>query len=266
MSSQAERNKIVNFRKGAEKICYICNKKLLESNVTVDHVIPTSRGGLTESENLAICCKKHNEEKADMTKEEYNLYIRAVDSLFANNSTLTNLKNLVKNMEMLLSKQSALKTLLSDLDSKIKDMSRRMIYEDGTQEEELILLREYKSLNREKNRAQIEFDKEKSAYKYASSQKSNVELIIANMEKDIISRLRSKLNIHNLKETDGFAIDVQKIIESGSLDLIPKIKKESLDIVEKENNENKISKKHPKKDTLRGFFKKLSGRSRYGYY
>jgi 5-methylcytosine-specific restriction endonuclease McrA len=45
--------------------CYICGKQFGENSLSVDHVIPVSRGGKTVWENLATCCKKCNEEKGN---------------------------------------------------------------------------------------------------------------------------------------------------------------------------------------------------------
>lgn len=50
--------------------CVYCgedNKKLL----TLDHVIPRSKGGSNSWENLVTACKKCNGEKSDLTLEEY---------------------------------------------------------------------------------------------------------------------------------------------------------------------------------------------------
>ena len=50
--------------------CVYCgedNKKLL----TLDHVVPQSKGGPNSWENLVTACKKCNGEKSDLTLEEY---------------------------------------------------------------------------------------------------------------------------------------------------------------------------------------------------
>jgi alcohol dehydrogenase class IV len=48
-----------------------CGKTIKEENVTVDHKVPHSKGGLTEESNLAIACYNCNHEKGDMTATEY---------------------------------------------------------------------------------------------------------------------------------------------------------------------------------------------------
>lgn len=53
------------------KTCAYCFVKLKLSEVTIDHIIPKSRGGLHEPSNWAFACKKCNDAKADMTPEEF---------------------------------------------------------------------------------------------------------------------------------------------------------------------------------------------------
>lgn len=43
----------------------------------VDHVIPSSRGGLTILGNAVLSCRKCNNEKSDMTSAEYVLYLQS---------------------------------------------------------------------------------------------------------------------------------------------------------------------------------------------
>jgi hypothetical protein len=45
--------------------CYICNKQLLKNNFHLDHIIPHSRGGTSEPNNLAVSCSKCNQAKGD---------------------------------------------------------------------------------------------------------------------------------------------------------------------------------------------------------
>lgn len=62
--------------------CYYCG----EYGDTVDHLVPKSRGGLNTPKNLVCSCKKCNEEKGDMTKEEYEIYKRKQIRKFLNKS------------------------------------------------------------------------------------------------------------------------------------------------------------------------------------
>lgn len=56
-----------------ENQCQYCQTQLNESNETLDHVLPTSRGGKHEWTNLVACCRKCNARKADRTPQEANM-------------------------------------------------------------------------------------------------------------------------------------------------------------------------------------------------
>lgn len=45
--------------------CQYCNNIFDHKNLTMDHVIPKSRGGLKNFENIVLSCAKCNEKKAD---------------------------------------------------------------------------------------------------------------------------------------------------------------------------------------------------------
>lgn len=53
--------------------CQYCSLKLTASQITIDHVIPRSRGGGTCFENCVVCCHKCNSIKANQTPEEANM-------------------------------------------------------------------------------------------------------------------------------------------------------------------------------------------------
>ena len=54
------------FRRDRNR-CLYCGAK---RNLTIDHVIPKSRGGKNVWQNLVTCCKTCNNKKNDMTPEE----------------------------------------------------------------------------------------------------------------------------------------------------------------------------------------------------
>ncbi|MCS6953305.1 MAG: HNH endonuclease [Bryobacteraceae bacterium] len=50
--------------------CQYCGRTLPSSELTLDHVIPRSRGGETAWENLVTCCHDCNNRKGNRTPEE----------------------------------------------------------------------------------------------------------------------------------------------------------------------------------------------------
>ena len=50
--------------------CQYCGRKFSAKELTLDHVMPRSRGGRASWENLVACCSADNRRKADRTPEE----------------------------------------------------------------------------------------------------------------------------------------------------------------------------------------------------
>lgn len=50
--------------------CQYCSKKLDAGNLTLDHIVPKSRGGNSTWENLVTSCKSCNVRKGDKTPKE----------------------------------------------------------------------------------------------------------------------------------------------------------------------------------------------------
>lgn len=50
--------------------CMYCGRRFLSADLTLDHILPRSRGGRNEWANLVACCKTDNHRKGDRTPEE----------------------------------------------------------------------------------------------------------------------------------------------------------------------------------------------------
>jgi 5-methylcytosine-specific restriction protein A len=61
-------NKIAN-----QPRCYYCDVQLKKTEVTMDHIVPIIRGGLTTKSNIVVCCRPCNQRKADLTPVEIQL-------------------------------------------------------------------------------------------------------------------------------------------------------------------------------------------------
>jgi len=53
--------------------CQYCGRRLPRADITVDHVIPRSRGGIDSWENLVLACMECNVRKANRTPEEAHM-------------------------------------------------------------------------------------------------------------------------------------------------------------------------------------------------
>ena len=62
-----------NIFKRDDYICQYCFCKLEYTNATVDHVIPRSKGGRHEWQNVVTSCLKCNRKKGDRTPKEANM-------------------------------------------------------------------------------------------------------------------------------------------------------------------------------------------------
>lgn len=57
-----------------EHTCQYCSKRTFD--LTLDHVMPRSRGGPTTWENVVACCKACNARKRDRTPDEAHMHLR----------------------------------------------------------------------------------------------------------------------------------------------------------------------------------------------
>lgn len=53
-----------------KNICQYCGNKFISSELTMDHVIPKSRGGDKSWKNIVASCKRCNSRKGDKTPQE----------------------------------------------------------------------------------------------------------------------------------------------------------------------------------------------------
>ena len=56
--------------------CQYCGEKLFWNTATIDHVMPSSRGGHTTWVNCVAACKPCNKKKANMTPDEAGFILR----------------------------------------------------------------------------------------------------------------------------------------------------------------------------------------------
>ena len=70
---------IVKFKKESENICHYCGKKITNKDeLTVDHVVPVSKGGENEKDNFVISCKTCNREKSNLSAERYTEFLNII--------------------------------------------------------------------------------------------------------------------------------------------------------------------------------------------
>ena len=55
--------------------CYYCEQNLSKSEITMDHVVPISRGGRSTKGNVVIACETCNINKRSLTAVEWEEYL-----------------------------------------------------------------------------------------------------------------------------------------------------------------------------------------------
>lgn len=65
--------------------CIYCNKKLNETNATIDHIVPISKGGNNCQVNLVVVCIKCNNERGNM---EFYKYLKLKNQTYKNQKNI----------------------------------------------------------------------------------------------------------------------------------------------------------------------------------
>ena len=81
-----ERDKARKLRKSrwwqqklAAGTCYYCSRQFKSKELTMDHVVPLSRGGRSTKDNLVASCKECNNKKKTMLPMEWKEYLQSLD-------------------------------------------------------------------------------------------------------------------------------------------------------------------------------------------
>lgn len=62
----------------ASGVCHYCGRKFSPSELTMDHVIPLARGGVSEKINIVPACKECNNKKKYMLPVEWEEYMSKI--------------------------------------------------------------------------------------------------------------------------------------------------------------------------------------------
>jgi 5-methylcytosine-specific restriction endonuclease McrA len=67
-------------RRQAKGVCYYCNRKTPPKELTMDHIVPISRGGKSTKGNVVVSCKECNHAKKQLLPMEWEAYLQQFDS------------------------------------------------------------------------------------------------------------------------------------------------------------------------------------------
>jgi 5-methylcytosine-specific restriction protein A len=62
-------------RRLSKGICHWCGRRFSSSELTMDHIVPIARGGLSSKGNVVVCCKECNNQKKQMLPMEWAAYL-----------------------------------------------------------------------------------------------------------------------------------------------------------------------------------------------
>lgn len=62
-------------RKTASGLCHYCGRKMAFAEITMDHLVPLTRGGRSTRDNLVPSCKECNTMKKNMLPLEWEEYL-----------------------------------------------------------------------------------------------------------------------------------------------------------------------------------------------
>lgn len=65
-------------KKTAAGICHYCGASVPPSELTMDHLIPISRGGTSERYNIVAACKDCNNRKKNLLPAEWDEYLKSI--------------------------------------------------------------------------------------------------------------------------------------------------------------------------------------------
>jgi len=67
-------------RRLAKGVCQYCKRSTPPKELTMDHIVPVSRGGKSTKGNVVPCCKECNNAKKQLLPMEWESYLKKFDS------------------------------------------------------------------------------------------------------------------------------------------------------------------------------------------
>ena len=65
-------------RKTSSGECYYCGSVVKHRELTMDHIVPLARGGMSTKDNLVPCCKDCNNRKKNLLPLEWDEYLDSI--------------------------------------------------------------------------------------------------------------------------------------------------------------------------------------------
>jgi 5-methylcytosine-specific restriction protein A len=69
-------------RRCAKGVCYYCGRRVPPKELTMDHIVPLSRGGKSTKSNVVPVCKECNTKKKHLLPMEWEDYLEKIGFYF----------------------------------------------------------------------------------------------------------------------------------------------------------------------------------------
>jgi 5-methylcytosine-specific restriction protein A len=69
-------------RRCAKGVCYYCGRQVPPKELTMDHIVPLSRGGKSTKSNVVPVCKECNNKKKHLLPMEWQDYLEKIGFYF----------------------------------------------------------------------------------------------------------------------------------------------------------------------------------------
>jgi 5-methylcytosine-specific restriction endonuclease McrA len=66
------------YRRIGPGVCHYCRREVGRENLTMDHIVPLSRGGKSTKGNIVACCKECNTRKKYLLPLEWEEYLESL--------------------------------------------------------------------------------------------------------------------------------------------------------------------------------------------
>ena len=124
---------ITKFKRESDRVCHYCGKQISnKEDLTVDHVIPISKGGENSADNFVIACKACNREKANLNVERYSEFLNIVKIMGETGGILESIEKVINSLkEIVISFNGDLYTMknnLSKLEKKRNALLNSLMY------------------------------------------------------------------------------------------------------------------------------------------
>ena len=149
-----EEKEIMNKVKQSSDKCYYCGCKLSNGQKTIDHKFPISRGGKTSEDNLVVSCIECNQDKDNMTEEEFDEFNKIIQKEINESISIKYLTTLLMTYKDILDKLEQSKLGLKKSHNEVSEIQNIIINTKMSASDGYILCRELQKALIRKNKLQ----------------------------------------------------------------------------------------------------------------